>query len=203
MAKILHLDASARVAGSVSRQMSALFIESWKKLHPEDSVIYRDIGRQPPPHMSEAWITGAYTPPETHSADAKQAMYVSDMLVDEFLSADRYVFGVPMYNFSVPSAFKAYVDQIVRIGRTFASGWEGLVEGRKMLVTTARGGSYLPGSSSHAYDHQEPWIRTIMGYIGVKDITFIHAQGMNMGDEAQKAGLEHARQQIAELAGKW
>ncbi len=144
MARILHLDASARGDSSLSRQLAKFFIEAWKKLHPNDTVVYRDVGRQPAPHVTEAWVVGAFTPPASHPKDARQAMAVSDALVDEFLGADRYVFGVPMYNFSVPSAFKAYIDQIVRVGRTFASDGKGLVQGKKMLVITARGGNYAP-----------------------------------------------------------
>jgi FMN-dependent NADH-azoreductase len=203
MARILHLDASPRGERSISRQLSREFIEAWKRLHPNDSVLYRDVGRDPPPHVTEAWVVGAYTPAETHPADARAAMRLSDALVDEFLSADRYVFGVPMHNFSVSSTFKAYVDQIVRVGRTFGPDWKGLATGRKMLILTARGGSYTPGSATAAFDHQEPWLRTIFGFIGIADVRFVHAQGMNQGDDARAAGLQRAHEQIAELAKSW
>ena len=203
MARILHLDASPRGERSTSRQLSREFIEGWKRLHPGDSVIYRDMGHNPVPHVTEAWVVGAFTPPENHPADAQAAMRASDALIDEFLAADRYVFGVPMHNFCMPSTFKAYVDQIVRVGRTFTADWKGLVLGKKMLVITARGGNYAPGSPVEAFDHQEPWLRTIFGFIGVTDISFIHAQGMNMGDEARAAGLKHAREQIAKMVKSW
>jgi FMN-dependent NADH-azoreductase len=203
MANLLHLDASPRGERSVSRQLTAAFIEEWKKLHPSDSVTYRDIGHNPPPHVTEAWVVGAYTPPETHPADARTAMQISDRFVDEFLAADRYVFGVPMHNFSVPSTFKAYIDQIVRVGRTFGVDWKGLVRGRKLLIITARGGDYTPGSPMGVWDYQEPWIRTIFGFIGIEDICFIHAQGLNQGDAARSAGLEKAKRQIAELVKRW
>ncbi|MGW8256594.1 MAG: FMN-dependent NADH-azoreductase [Thermoguttaceae bacterium] len=199
MSRILHLDASARDESSFSRQLSRFFIESWLKHHPDDEVIYRDVGRLPPPHVTESSVQGVYAPPSQHSPEAKAALAVSDALIDEFLSAERYVFGIPMYNFHVPSTFKAYVDQIVRIGRTFDEGWKGLVQGKKMLVITARGGNYEPGSRTHASDHQEPWIRTIFGFIGIADISFIHAQGVVMGDQA----LQPARKRIEELVQTW
>ena len=203
MARIFHLDASPRGERSISRQLSQEFVEGWKRLHPADSVVYRDVGRHPAPHVTEAWVVGAFTPPETQPADAQAAMRASDALIDEFLAADRYVFGVPMHNFSVPSTFKTYVDQIVRIGRTFTADGKGLAGGKKLLVITARGGDYAPGSPVEALDHQAPWIRTIFGFIGVTDISFIHAQGMNMGDAARAAGLKHAREQIAEMIKSW
>ena len=203
MANILHLDASPRGERSISRQLSEEFVSAWRRLHPHDLLVYRDLGHQPVPHVTEAWIAGAYSPAETHSAASQDAMRVSDALVDEFLAADRYVFGVPMHNFGVPSTFKAYVDQIVRVGRTFTADGKGLVLNKKMLIVTARGGHYAFGSPSQAFDHQEPWIRTIFGFIGLSDIRFIHAQGMNRGDDARAAGLEEARQQMAELVKNW
>jgi FMN-dependent NADH-azoreductase len=203
MSHILHLDASPRGERSISRQLSREFVEGWKRLHPGDSLVYRDVGHNPAPHVTEAWVVGAFTPPQGQPADAQAAMRTSDALIDEFLAAERYVFGVPMHNFSVPSTFKAYVDQIVRVGRTFAADWKGLVVGKKMLIVTARGGNYAPGSPVAAFDCQEPWLRTIFGFIGVSDIRFIHAQGMNMGDEARTAALKHAREQIAELVKSW
>lgn len=203
MSRILHLDASPRGERSISRQLSREFVDDWKRLHPSDSVIYRDIGHNPPPHVTEAWVVGAYAPPKDHTPEAQEAMRLSDVLIDEFLSADHYVFGVSMHNFSVPSTFKAYVDQIVRIGRTFTADWKGLVSDKRMLIITARGGDYSPGSPASPFDHQQPWIRTIFGFIGITDIRFIHAQGLNMGDQSRTAGLNLAKEQIAELVKSW
>jgi FMN-dependent NADH-azoreductase len=203
MSRILHLDASPRGERSISRQLSREFIEQWKRLHPADSVIYRDVGHTPPPHVTENWVIGAFTPPDTHPPEAQAAMRFSDALIDEFLSADRYVFGVPMHNFCMPSTFKAYVDQIVRVGRTFTAEWKGLAVNKKMLVLTARGGQYAPGSPTASFDHQEPWLRTIFGFIGITDLRFIHADGMNLGDDVRAASLKRAREQIADLVKTW
>ena len=163
MAHILHLDASPRDERSISRQLSREFMEAWRRLHPADSEVYRDVGHCPVPHVTEAWVAGAFAPPEAQPADARAAMRWSDVLIDEFLAADRYVFGVPMHNFSVPSTFKAYVDQIVRVGRTFSADGKGLTSGKKMAIITARGGSYAPGSPMQAMDLQEPWLYAIFG----------------------------------------
>ncbi len=203
MSCILHLDASARGERSISRRLSKEFIDGWKASHPSDTVVYRDVGRNPPPHVSEAWIVGAYTPPETHATDVQAAMQVSNALVDEFIAADRYVLGVPMYNFSMPSAFKAYVDQIIRVGRTFSAEGKGLLTGRKMVILAASGGQYAPNTPFHAFDHQEPWLRTIFGFVGITDIQFIRAEGVNAGDAVRLASLEQARQKIADLLKFW
>jgi len=203
VARILHLDASPRGERSISRQLTREFIDGWRRLHPTDSVVYRDLGRDPVPHVTEAWVVGAFTPLATRPPDAEAAIRLSDVLIDEFLAADRYVFGVPMHNFCVPSTFKAYVDQIVRVGRTFSADWKGLAVGKKMVILSARGGNYAPGSPVEMFDYQEPWLCTIFGFIGIANIDFIHAQGLNMGDEAREAGLKCARQQVAELVKRW
>ena len=110
MTHILHLDASPRGDRSVSRSLAKEFISNWQAAHPNDTVTYRDIGHHPVPFVTEAWIAGAFTPPELHSPESAEAMRISDELVDEFLAADRYVFSIPMYNLSIPANFKAYLD---------------------------------------------------------------------------------------------
>ena len=203
MAHILHLDASPRDERSISRQLSREFIEGWRQLHPTDSMVYRDVGRDPVPHVTEAWVVGAFTALDIRPADAQAAMRLSDVLIDEFLEADRYVFGVPMHNFSVPSTFKAYVDQIVRVGRTFSADGRGLASDKKMAIITARGGNYAPGSPMQTMDLQEPWLYAVFDFIGITDITFVHAQGLNMGDKARETGLKFARERIEELVKSW
>lgn len=139
MARLLHIDASPRAQSSHSRRMTREFIEQWQQ-HPHDTVTDRDIGRNPVPHVDELWIAAVFTPPEQHTPQLQAAIQISDRLVDKFLVADIYVLGVPMYNFSVPSTFKVYIDQIVRIGQTVGfepsnSGnvYKPLVLGKKCL----------------------------------------------------------------------
>lgn len=202
MAHLLHIDASPRGERSISRTLAKEFICDWKTTHPNDTITYRDIGRYPVPLVSEAWIAGAFSPPDQQSPESAEAMQISNELVDEFLAADRYVFSIPMYNFSIPANFKAYLDQIVRVGRTFAadeSGYKGLVHNRRMTIITAQGGAYPEGSPTHAYDLQTPYLKLIFGFIGITDIDFVHADSLALGNDAHNQAIANARTKIAEL----
>jgi FMN-dependent NADH-azoreductase len=209
MAHLLHLDASPRGERSHSRRMTRELIEQWKQAHPGDTVIYRDIGRNPVPHVDEPWIAAGYTPPEQRTPDMWEAIRISDRLVDEFLAADIYVIGVPMYNFSIPSAFKAYIDQIVRIGRTFgfepensANPYKPLVLGKKMFIIAARGGSgFGSGGQYEQLNYQTPYLTTIFGFIGITDITFIDVEYDESGGQKLADAIANARTQIAQLVG--
>ena len=146
MTHLLHIDSSPRGERSHSRRLSREFVEAWKQAHSINTVTYRDIGRNPVPHVNEQWIAAAYTPPEQRTPEQWNAITKSDRLVDEFLAANLYVIGVPMYNFSISSAFKAYIDQIVRIGRTFdfkpensTNPYKPLVLGKKCLSSQHEG----------------------------------------------------------------
>ena len=205
MVNILHIDSSPRGERSHSRELSKEFISAWKTAHPEDAIAYRDLGHYPVPHVDEAWIAAAFSPPETHTPELTEAIRISDELIDEFLAADRYVFGVPMYNFNIPSTFKAYIDQIVRANRTFAidaQGFRGLVEGKKAVIITARGGDFSATSPFLAYDFQEPYLRAIFGFIGITDIQFINANSLNDGD-ARTQSLSEAQAAIQDAIAQW
>lgn len=207
MANILHIDTSPRGERSISRALTSEFVTSWKDTHSGVNVTYRDLGRNPVPHVDESWIAAAYTPVEAHTPELTEAIKVSNELVDEFLAADYYVFGVPMYNLSIPSTFKAYIDQIVRVGRTFAiteNGYEGLVDSsKKVLIITSRGGTFPPGTPYEVYDQQEPYLRILLGFIGLTDVTFIHADSLNLGDEPRQKSLAAAKDAIAQLVSNW
>ncbi|WP_138497544.1 FMN-dependent NADH-azoreductase [Nostoc sp. PA-18-2419] len=207
MVNILHIDSSPRTERSHSRELSKQFISAWKAGHPEDVIAYRDLGHHPVPHVDEPWIAAAFSPPESHTPELAEAIQISDDLVDEFLAADRYVFGVPMYNFNVPSTFKAYIDQIVRPNRTFAvdaqGSYKGLVEGKKAVFITARGGDFSATSPLVAYDFQEPYLRAIFAFIGVTDILFINANSLDEGDDSRTQSLSQARAVIQDLITQW
>ncbi|GBE93529.1 FMN-dependent NADH-azoreductase [Nostoc cycadae] len=207
MANILHIDSSPRGERSVSRALTYEFITSWKDTHSGDTVSYRDLGHHPVPHVDESWIAAAFTPPDTHTPELAEAIKLSDSLIDEFLAADRYIFGIPMYNLNIPSTFKAYIDQIVRVGRTFtvdANGYKGLVDSsKKVLIITSRGGTFPPGTPFAAYDYQEPYLRAILGFIGLTDVTFIHADSLNLGDDARQQSLAAAKDAIAQAVANW
>jgi FMN-dependent NADH-azoreductase len=206
MAKILHIDASPRVARSHSRQLAREFITAWQAAKPNDPVTYRDLTQNPVPHVTEAWVAAGFTAPAEYTPEMAAAMAISDELVDEFLAADRYVFSMPMYNLNIPSVFKAYIDQIIRAGKTFAvteQGYAGLVHNRKMLVLTSRGADYRPGAAFAPYDFQEPYLRAIFGFIGVVDMQFINADGMDMGDDMRQQSLTTAKAAVAAAVEGW
>jgi FMN-dependent NADH-azoreductase len=207
MTHLLHIDASPRGERSHSRRMTAEFVEKWQREHPNDTVTYRDIGRNPIPHLDELWIAAAYTPSEQRTPELWDAIAISDRLVDELLAADIYVIGCPMYNFSVPSTFKAYIDQIVRVGRTFAfepddtvNPYKPLVLNKKMFIVTARGDSgFSPGERNEKLNYQNPYLRAIFGFIGIFDITFIDVENDEYGGQKLAESIAAARNKIAEL----
>lgn len=207
MAHLLHIDASPRGERSHSRRLTREFVEQWKLAHPNDTVTYRDIGRHPVPHVDESWIAAAFTPPEKHTPELRQAIYISDQLVDEFLAADIYVIGVPMYNFSIPSTFKAYIDQIVRVGRTVAfepndsaNVFKPLVLGKKVFIVEARGDSgFQPGGRYEKMNHHDPYLVTVFEFMGITDITFVHVENDEYGGQKLAESIAKARTKIADL----
>jgi FMN-dependent NADH-azoreductase len=206
MSKVLVITASPRGERSVSRTLCTRFASSWSRHHPEDTVLLRDIGHHPVPHVTEPWVVGAFAPEEAQTPESKAAIAVSDQLLDEFLSCDRFVFGIPMYNFNVPSTFKAYIDQIVRPGRTFAvgpNGFEGLVKEKKALIVATSGGSYETGTAFQANDFQKPYLLAIFRFIGLTDVTFVVAENMNKGEEPARYARERAENRLEELAAGW
>jgi len=206
MSTILVITASPRGERSVSRALTTNFARLWAEQNPDDTILLRDIGHHPVPHVTEPWVVGAFAPPEAQNPESKAAIAVSDQLVDEFLTADRYVFGVPMYNFNVPSTFKAYIDQIVRGGRTYArgpQGFEGLVKDKKALFITSSGGAFPPGTPMAAYNFQEPYLRAIFGFIGLTEIQFVVADSMNESENAAAHSREKAESALKELAVTW
>lgn len=210
MVHLLHIDASPRGERSHSRRLSREFVEAWKRSHPGDLVTYRDVGRNPIPHLDEAWIRAAYTPPDLRTLELQKDLELSDRLVDEFLAADLYVIGVPMYNFSIPSALKAYIDRIVRIGRTFEfapdnreNPYKPLVLGKKMFIIASRGGSgFGPGGPYEKLNFQTPYLATIFGFLGITDLTFIEVEHDESGGQKLEEAITLARNQIAQFAGK-
>ncbi len=207
MAHLLHIDSSPRGERSHSRRMTREFVEQWKQVHPDDTVTYRDTGRNPIPHVDEPWIAAAFSPPEQHTPELREAIRLSNQLVDEFLAADIYIIGVPMYNFSVPSGFKAYIDQIVRFGRTvtfepndLGNVFKPLVLGKKMFIIASRGDSgYQPGGQYEQMNHHDPYLVTVFGFMGITDITFIYVEKDEYGGTKLAESIANARAKIGEL----
>jgi len=210
MPTLLHLDASPRGDRSISRQLTRDFAVAWKESNPSGRIIYRDLCHNPVPLVTETFIAAVYTPPEARPPELRAAIATSDQLISELHTASDYVFGVPMYNFSVPAAFKAYVDQIVIPGTTYAytndeSGRRtGLLQGKKATVIVSRGWLYQDGSPLSAYNLQEPWIRMTLGFIGVIDIDFVVAEGianLDRGRGEREEYLAPIREQVRHKAG--
>lgn len=206
MGNILHIDSSPRGDRSNSRKLAKEFITAWQSLHPDDVISYRDLRQTPVPHVTEDWIVACFTPPQALTSEMTELLKFSDELVDEFLAVDRCVFSVPMYNFSIPSNFKGYIDQVIRVGRTFTEEdgqVKGLANGKKVLFITSRGVEYGAGSPYEGWDCQEPALRYAFEFMGVTDIEFIHANGLDMGDEVRKRALDKAQSEIQELVNSW
>jgi FMN-dependent NADH-azoreductase len=203
MKRILHIDASYSGESSASRVLSQVFMSTWKTLHPEVDVQYRDLGRAPVPYINETWISAIHSPPESHTQEMVEALRLSNPLLEEFLSADGYVLGVPMYGFTIPATLKAYIEHLIRIGCTYEvneNGVQGLLHGKKALFITSRGGNYPPGSP-FGEDHQEPYLRTIFWSFGITDVQFVNAGNLVLGDRDQAMATAQAHLQV--LARQW
>ncbi|HAT31163.1 MAG TPA: FMN-dependent NADH-azoreductase [Janthinobacterium sp.] len=201
MANVLYINTSVRNNGSLSRQLSGEFIAKWKAAQPADSIVERDLAAAPVPHLSEAMMGAFFTPAEQRSPQAAELVKVSDLLVDELLAADVVVIAAPMYNFSVSSTLKAWIDHVARVGRTFqytANGPVGLATGKKVYIFTASGGVYSEGPAA-AYDFLTTYLRTVLGFIGISDITFIRAEGAAMGEAAVADTVAKSRLAFADL----
>ena len=180
MPTLLRLDASPRGDLSISRQLSAAAVAAWKDKHPGGKVIERDLTKTEMTFVDLDWIIGALSRPDQLTDRHKSALAISDALIAELLEADEIVIGTPMYNFALPAVVKAWIDHIVRIGKTFnydATGREGLAKGRKVVVAVASGGSYDKASGLEAHNYEIPYFRHILGFIGITDVTFVQAGG--------------------------
>ena len=202
-ATLLHIDTSPRFERSQSRALGADFLASWKLSHPTGKIETVDLTKNPPPFVSSPWVEGAFTPPEGHSPAAKEAMIVSNGYVDQLLGADQILITTPMFNLSIPAVLKAWIDQIVRVGRTFgfakAGGFEGLAGGRKVTIIVSSGSDFRPGTPGAGYNFVEPYLRAVLGFIGLTDVTFVYAHSMNQ-EAAKPAVVAEARRQLSELA---
>lgn len=177
MPTLLHLDSSP-LETSISRELGREFVKTWKDTNPDGAVIHRDLAANAPKPVDANWIFSAYTPTDARTPGQSAALAVSEELIAELEKADEFVIGVAMHNFGVPSTLKLWIDQIARNGRTFAygaNGPEGLLKGKKATVLIATGGVYDPGSPYAPYNFVEPYLKAVLGFLGVTDVTFITA----------------------------
>jgi FMN-dependent NADH-azoreductase len=204
MPTLLHINVSPRGNQSISRRLSDAAVEAWKESNPEGRVIERDLAKTPLTFVDLDWIAGAFSPPEYHTESHKKALALSDELVSEVLEADEIILGTPMYNFSIPAALKAWIDHIVRAGKTFryrADGTpEGLLAGKKMLVIVASGGSYDERSGMSALDHEVPYLRFIFGFMGITDVHVMQAGGTGAVMKGRVSAVEFLAPYLGEIA---
>ena len=197
--KLLHIDSSAR-ASSVTRRLTARFAEEWKENHPDGEVIYRDLSATKLPLITDDW-GAAHLEESKLTPGQRSYLSTSNELIEELQAADTVLIGAPMYNFSIPSSLKAWIDQVVRMGKTFSfgpNGRQGLLGKKSAVVITARGGAYEKGTTNEAFDFQEPYLRHIFGFVGLTDVTFIPAE--NQAREEAGTSLAAATERIGEIA---
>jgi len=220
MTHLLHLDASARPGlagkdahGSHSRHLSQRFVSQWRARRPQDSVTYRDIGQNPPSFVDHDWIASAFTPQERQEPWMTDALAESNQLVDELIAADVLIIGTPLYNFGMPAALKAWIDQVVRLGRTVGIDESRLPDDpylpmledrpRHAVILTARGGiGFGPGGEMAHMNHLEPNLVTALNFIGITRIHQIAIEGQETGGEVLAASVAQALRQVDVLVGE-
>lgn len=217
MTTILHIDSSARPGrsgeqphGSHTRRLSARFVERYRQLNSNVEVIYRDVGARPPAPVSARWVHAAFTPPDAREPWMEDVLAPSDQLVDELLRADIVVAGVPMYNFGPPAQFKAWLDNIVRVGRTFGFDrtrpgepyWPLLAEaGKRLVILSARGDyGYDPGGRHAGINHVEEAVRSVFRYLGVTQSYGAAIEYDEFGDERLARSIAEAEQATDRIA---
>lgn len=213
---LLHIDASARPGisgtdphGSHTRRLSARFVERWRAARPDDRIDHLDVGQHPPAYVDSRWIHAAFTAPADREPWMADVLAESDRLVDQLVAADLIVIGLPMYNFSVPAQFKAYIDNIVRVGRTFgfdrARGavpyWPMLADvGKRMVLLGARGDhGYDPGGRIAHLNHTESSVRSVFGYIGITDVHEAAVECDEFGGEQLAQSMQKAEAAVDRL----
>jgi FMN-dependent NADH-azoreductase len=199
MSNVLIIESSARQQDSISRQLTQQFISQWQAAHPTDQITVRDVALNPVPHLDANLLGGWMKPTEQRSGVEQASLDRSNELTDELLAADVLVMAAPMYNFAIPSTLKAWLDHVLRAGVTCkytAPGPQGLLTRKRPMVLTARGGIHTGATS----DHQEPYLRQVMAFIGIHDVTFIHAEGVNLSGDFQEKGINHAKALLAQVA---
>ncbi|MCK9899363.1 NAD(P)H-dependent oxidoreductase [Frankia sp. Cpl3] len=174
MSHLLHVDSSLAPEGSVSRGIAAAYVEAWRDRNSQGTVTHRDLAATPPPHLSWTLVSSGFADPEQFTSEQAEAVRIREEYLAEVEKADEYVISVPMYNYSYPSTIKAWLDQIIVMGRTAGgAAGDGVLAGRKVTVVTAQGGSYAPGTPKEGWDHQVPYLRHAFEVLGADDIEFI------------------------------
>lgn len=199
MMQLLHIDSAITGEQSVSRQLTARTVAAWQASHPGTTVQYLDLAAHAPSHLSAPSL-GFRTGQDAATEAERTENALSEALVSQFLAADVIVIGAPLYNFSIPTQLKAWIDRIAQAGRTFKytdKGPMGLAGGKTVIVASTRGGVYSTSEGGQAMEHQESYLKVVMGFFGITDVRFVRAEGVAMGDEAKAAALASAALDIA------
>ena len=206
MKNILLIQSSPRGSESYSRKVARSVVSDLEERHPGANVVVRDLAQNPPPHVGEAFVGGISTGPEQRTPEQTRALALSDVLIDELMAADIIVLAVPMHNFGPPSTLKAWIDHVVRVGRTFSysqKGPEGLLKGKRTILVLARGGVYSDGPAK-PFDFQEPYLRTILSFIGLTDVEVVPVEGIAMNavgpEKAVASALARSRGILSQAA---
>jgi FMN-dependent NADH-azoreductase len=201
--KLLHIDSSVLGAGSASRALSADIVARQVKLHPGIDVTYRDLAADAMLHLSDAHLA-AWRGQAVNDTQLGADLVKGGAYLQEIFDADIIVIGAPMYNFSIPSQLKAWIDRVVVAGKTFrygANGPEGLLSGaKKVYIASSRGNIYTPGSPAAPFEHHESYLTSVLNFIGLTDVTVVRAEGLAFGPEAREAAMVKARERIAAIA---
>lgn len=197
MSHILVLNSSISGEASVSRLLVEDAVQRLLDVNPGATVTHRDLGADPLPHLTPDTVAGVRAEATTEAE--MEAAALSDQLIAELMAADIILIGSPMYNFSISTGLRAWFDHILRPRVTFAyseAGVQGLITGRKVIVIESRGGLYTEGPTAFM-DFQEPYLRVLLGFIGLTDVTFVHAEKIGYGSEARDAAIASAKSRIA------
>jgi len=201
MRSILFITSSLSGGASASREVGAQLVGALAEANPGARLVERDLTPETMPHLTAATLAALAVPADQRDAAQAELVAFADRLIEEAEQADAIVLAVPMYNFSVPSALKAWIDHIARAGRTFrytAEGPQGALGGRQVYLALSRGGVYSEGPTA-AFDHQESYLRAVLSFLGLTDVTVVHAEGLNLSPQANAAGRQQARDAVAAL----
>jgi FMN-dependent NADH-azoreductase len=197
---------SSPLPSSISTELTTEFVNAWKAKNPGGTVISRNLSEAPPKPIDQTWISAAYTPEGGRTDEQKAVLAPSDTLIAELQQADEIVIGVAMHNFSIPSVLKLWIDQVARTGKTFkydANGPEGLLKGKKATILVASGGVYEAGTPAGALNFVEPYLRAVLGFVGITDVKFVTAAGaaqIMMGAVDREVFLKPTIEQVRALA---
>lgn len=207
MKKVLVINSSARMLNSQSRKLTEVFVDQWKSIHTNPIICFRELGNTSVPHINQNWISAAFKPEGTRSAEEIETLNISDSYISELLEADVIVLGSPMYNWSIPSALKAYIDQILRVNETFKvdrtnpqNPYVGLLKNKTLFLLLSRGEQgYEKGEYNEHMNFQSTYLKTVFNIIGITNVHVIAINALSSGPERSKGSAELSQKSLVDL----